>query len=454
MESKEYIAAIDLGSSKIIGMVGLKRADHTLEVVAVDKIESQTCIRRGTIHNLEETTLNLKHILRKLDNRITPSRITKIYVSVGGQSIHTVDHKVNTSLGDDEFVTDKIVDRIINECFDLEIDNCDVLEVIPNEFKLDGKKTEKNPIGVACSELESNLKLIVGRSSLKRNIDRAIEDKLGVDIAGYSIAQMAGASLLLSDADKTLGSALIDFGAGTTSVIIYKDGLMRHLAVIPFGGNSITRDICSVNMLEADAEKLKTTYGSAIFNPEADNKSFPTRSNGGLETSKIDLHTLNSIIEARMSEIIHNVWEQIQKSGFAKQLGAGIHYTGGASQTRSLSELIKRITGIDAKKAVTTRAITNTSTSTEAMQNPAYSVVLGMLISGDSTCVKVEHVHVEPTPAPVVEEKEEKPDLKWEKLEKVEAPKKTKKPLWGSLSAKMGSLFGDNDSQDNDTELK
>jgi cell division protein FtsA len=452
MEPKEYIAAIDLGSSKIIGMVGWKRQDNTLEVIAVEKIDSSTCIRRGTIHNLEETIANTKHILRKLDNRIHPQKLSKVYVGVAGQSIHTVNHKVYRDLGKEEYINDELIRSLLEECRDMDQDNVEVLEVIPNEYKLDAKKTEINPVGVACSEIEANVRLIVGRTTLKRNITRMIEEKSEISLAGLPISQMAAASVLLSDADKVLGCGLIDFGAGTTSVSIYKDGLLRHLAVIPFGGNVVTKDICSANLMEADAEKLKTSFGSAIFNPESDNKVFRPRATGALDEPKIELHTLNNIIEARMTEIIQNVWAQMESSGFSKQLGAGIYCTGGGSQLRNLTDLIKRITGLEAKKAGGSRNILNSSTSNESMQNPAYSVVLGMLMSGSTNCIKTQPAPSYAKPVQTPEEEEAAKAVAAEQVVAKKKKKEDKKPIGKKISQYIGSLFGD--AENEDTEMK
>ncbi|MEI7676072.1 MAG: cell division protein FtsA [Bacteroidales bacterium] len=461
MEPKEYIAAIDLGSSKIIGMIGWKRPDSTLEVVAVEKIESPSCIRRGTIHNLEETANHVKQILQKLDSRIHPNKLTKVYVGVAGQSIHTLNHKITRSFTQEEVINEKIIDSIIDECFNYSIDEkIDVLDVYPNEYKLDAKKTEINPIGVACEEIEANVKLIVGRTSLKESFSGAVEDGR-IDVCGMPISQINAANLLLSEADKVLGSALIDFGAGTTSVTIFKDGLLRHLAVIPFGGNVVTKDICSANLMESDAEKLKTSFGSAIFNPDSDNKVFRPHNTGAVDEPKIELHMLNNIIEARMTEIVENIWSQIQASGFSKSLGAGIYYTGGASQLRNTGDLIKRITGIEAKKAATNRNIFNSSTSTESMLNPAYTTVLGMLLGGTTNCVKFAHHTAAVSKTVTIEFPEEelilKPIAEKQVIEKVIEPKKPKGDnKLVAAGKKMKIMLGDlfTDSDNNDTEMK
>lgn len=445
MEPKEYIAAIDFGSSKIVGMVGTKSQNNILEVVAVEKHETSSCVRRGNIHNIEDTAANLKQIIRKLENRIHPNKLVKVYVGVSGQSVISQNSKVYKRLDRETAISDEVIDNLMEECRLHKSDNYEILEVVPNEYKLDGKKTEINPIGVACTEIEANFKLIVGRPTLLRNIIRVVEEKSELSLAGCKVSPLAAASVLLSDADKVLGCALVDFGAGTTAVSVYKDGLLRHLAVIPFGGQIVTRDICSANLMESDAEKLKSSYGSAIFNPESDNKTFSPRGSASGDGPKIDLHTLNNIIEARMSEIVQNVWAQVEASGYAKQLGAGIHITGGGSQMRNLTELIKKETGVEAKKAQIARNITNSSNTAESMQNPSYAVVLGLLMTGTHDCVK----KIQPVLVPQVGEDDEDE----EPVIEVKASK-NKKP--GKRGFGLGTLFGNifGDSENKDTEME
>ncbi|MDD2798212.1 MAG: cell division protein FtsA [Bacteroidales bacterium] len=464
MEPKEYIAAIDLGSSKIVGMIGWKRPDNTLEVVAMEKIDSSTCIRRGTIHNLEDTSINVKHLLRKMENTIHPNKFISVYVGMGGQSIHTLTDKVKRVFGQEEIISAKIVTSINDECYNFDLDDKEVLEVVPNEYRIDDRKTEINPIGVSCEEIEANVKLIVGRAAMKETVARAIEDKSDVEVVGSPISQLAAASLLLSETDKMLGCALIDFGAGTTSVTIYKDGLFRHLAVIPFGGNVVTKDICSANLMESDAELLKTTYGSAILNAEAENLSV-SANNGVDEAHSIELHTLNNIIEARMTEIVQNIWAQIESAGFAKGLGAGIYYTGGASQLDKIGDLIKSITKINAKKATNNVSIYNSTLPSEVMLDPAYAVVLGMLLSGTKNCVKIVHASTSkpatiefPSEDEILETtvfaKHEEPKKKEEKEKEKKEKKKSK--LFG-VGDKMSTMFGNlfSDSENDDTaEMK
>lgn len=447
MEPKEYIAAIDFGSSKIVGMVGIK-SQNVLEVVAVEKHETSSCVRRGNIHNVEEAALQMKKIVSLLENRIH-QKLDKIYVGVSGQSVISQNEKAYIKMEHETAVSDIVIDNLIEACRLNKSDSYEILDIIPNEYKLDGKKTEINPIGVTCTEIEGSFKLILGRPSLLRNVSRVVEERSGLTLAGYKVSPLAASSVLLSEADKVLGCALVDFGAATTSVSVYKDGLLRHVAVIPFGGQVVTRDISSTNLVESDAEKLKTSYGSAIFNPDSDNKTFSPRSSGSIDGPKIDLHTLNNIIEARMAEIIQNVWAQIDASGFAKQLGAGIYITGGASQLRNITDLIKRETGVEAKKAQISRHIANGMSTSESMQNPAYAVVLGLLMTGTQSCIKEYPKKIE---VPAVVEEEAEPEEVDDTLRVSDTKKGGKKK---TVTERIGSLFGGlfGDIENNDSEM-
>jgi cell division protein FtsA len=352
-------------------------------------------------------------------------------------------------LGHEEFITDEIIQKLIQNATKNASVNGEILEVVPNEYRLDSKKTEVNPVGVACTEIEASFKLIVGRASLKKMIEKAVEDKSDLTVAGTPLSQRAAASVLLSDADKILGCALIDFGAGTTSVSVYKDGLLRHLAVIPFGGQVVTKDISSENLLEGDAEKLKTSYGSAVFNPESDNKVFKVKATNHMDEPKIELHTLNNIIEGRMVEIIQNVWNQIEQSGFSKQLGAGIYITGGASQMRNITDLIKSETGVDVRKAAINRNIINSSSSTESMQNPSYGVIVGLVMSNSLNCVRVAKPIIdEPV---LVDELINSQEDKFVEPVKPPKPPKPKGPnKLNRIKNIFGNLFGESENMDSD----
>ena len=438
MDAEKYIAAIELGTSKIIGIVGQKNEDGTLQVLAIEREESSGCIKRGCIQNVEEAANRVKKIITKLGNRV-PGSINKMYVGVGGQSVRTISHKVRRRLAEDTPVTEVLINSLHAESRTFPVFNAEIMDVVPNEYLIDNH-LETNPVGTFCSDIEANLKLIIGRPSIKKNIERCLFERSKMQIAGYIISAQATAAALLTSNEKSLGCALIDFGAGTTTLSIYKDDLLRYMITIPFGGKNITKDIGTLNVLDTDAEKLKIAFGSAISTPITE-KGIRQLGIDGLDSSKIKYQDLCHVIEARIEEIVENVKEQIDASGYADQLSAGIIISGGASQLRELPELLHQKTGLEVKRGTLQKNI-SFANRTEA-GNPAYSQAIGLLLLGEENCM-TKKVCVTETESEVVT-----PPVQKEK------PKKTPKPpkdpdgpsWWKNLKNKAEQLFDENDAK-------
>ena len=396
MEISNYIAAIDLGSSKIVGIIGSKSEDNIISVYAVEKESSDACIKRGCIQNVEETALKIKRVISRLEARIK-SKIDKIYIGIGGQSIHSIDNKINHQLNEETPITAQIIDTLKEISMNSPVGNKEVLEVLPSEYLIDGKKVIQ-PIGVYGSEIEVTHKLIVGRASLKKNIQRVFE-KLDVSLAGFIIAPLA-ASSVMTEAEKNLGAVLVDFGAETTTVSIYKDGLLRYLAVIPIGGKAITKDIASLQILEEDAEKIKFIHGDVspdIDIPEGKVLNYNNSNNNSVsDVIKIYPKTLHKVILARTEEIVENINNQIRLSGYDKQqLGSGIIITGGASRIKNFTQLLIKKAEMDVKFGEFNKTIQSQIYS-EIGKDPHFSVLLGTLLRGEENCRKVEIVKEKP----------------------------------------------------------
>lgn len=431
METK-YIAAIDLGTSKIVGIAGSKNEKGHLTVHAIEKENSGGCIKRGGILNVEEAASRIKKIISKLENRIS-EKIEKIYVGVGGQSLHTINHSVSRQLREDTQVTDELIASILGESQQFPVFNAEIIETVPTEYLVDNR-LETQPKGVFCSDISANLKLIVARPSLKKNLNRCLVERVKVPIAGYIVAPLATAVATLTENEKSLGCALVDFGAGTTTLSVYKDNFLRYIVTIPFGGRNITRDICSLNVLEPDAERLKIAYGYAVNAPDQE-KNTQQVNIEGIDASRIKFQSLSRAVEARIEEIVENVIAQIEESGYAKQLSAGIIITGGGSQLKALSELIRQKTGMEVRKGSIPKNVTF-SNREEAVFNPAYTEAIGLLLLGTESCVKEHTVEVKPE-TPVVSVKPQKPQ------------KSQKSGLfdWGGLKDKVGRLFDEDDAE-------
>ena len=262
MAATDFIVAIELGSSKITGIAGRKNDDGSIHVLACVKENSSSFIRKGVIYNVDKTAQSLVSIKKKLENALKSS-IAKVYVGIGGQSLRTVKNTVVRHLDEETIITQELVDAINDENIQVPLIDLDILDVAPQEYKI-GINLQADPVGVLSNHIEGRFLNIIARNSVKKNLQKCFE-QAGIEVADYFISPLMLADAVLTDNEKRSGCALIDLGADTTTVSVYKNNLLRHLAVIPLGGNNITRDICSLKMEEEDAEILKVKHGDALY---------------------------------------------------------------------------------------------------------------------------------------------------------------------------------------------
>jgi len=395
MAETDFIVAIELGSSKITGIAGRKESDGSIHVLAYAKEESSSFIRKGVIYNIDKTAQSLTSIINKLEDTLHNS-ISKVYVGIGGQSIRTVKNIVNRHLANEEIITQELVDSIIDENIQIPLVDMDILDVIPQEYKI-GISLQADPVGVLGSNIEGRFLNIVARSSIKKNLQRCFE-LAKIDVAEYFISPLATAGVLLTDNEKRTGCALVDFGADTTTIAVYKNNILRYLSVLPLGGNNITRDISALQMEEEEAESLKVEYGNAIL--EYIDEEGPKAYQLNDEKRSIERKTLNEIIEARAEEILANVWNQIQISGYQGDLMSGMVITGGGSNLKNLDEAIKVRTKIsNVKIAKFVRSEIKAEGPELFKKDGTQNTIIGLLNAGKENCCLKEVT--KPVEAPV-----------------------------------------------------
>ncbi len=331
MEQK-YIAAIEIGSSKIKGAVGVANSDGELTVLAVEEEKlNDSVVRYGSIQNVTEAGNSISRIVRLLENKnsISPRKIKGVYVSVGGRSLASVTRQVQRRLPDELEITDRIIEQIKDEARTASIPDKDIVDVLPRSFIVDNQPTQ-NPVGIFGQNINSDLNLIVCRSQIKRNINRAVYENLKLDINGFIVRPIAIANLVLSDDEKRLGCMLVDMGAETTTISIYKNGALQYLSTLPLGSRNITRDIAfAISCLEERAEEIKKTVGNAVA---TDKKTF---------VEGIDAVKVNNYVQARATEIILNILEQISYAGYAPaDIPGGIIVVGGGAKLEGMSNLL------------------------------------------------------------------------------------------------------------------
>ncbi|MDC2280986.1 cell division protein FtsA [Bacteroides stercoris] len=378
MATTDFIAAIELSSSKISGIAGKKNSDGSIQVLAYAREDASSFIHKGVIYNIDKTAQALTSITNKLENQLNNS-IAKVYVGIGGQSLRTVKNAVSRTLDEEGIISQELVDSICDE--NLEVPLAD-MSVLPQEYKIDNT-LQADPVGVAGQHITGQFLNIVARASLKKNLEHSFE-QAKVEIADLLIAPIALANAVLTENEMRSGCALVDFGADTTTISVYKNNILRYLSVLPLGGNTITRDITSLQMEEQDAEKLKLQYGNALYEEEEESE---TPAVCALEDGRaIELATLNNIIGARSEEILANVWNQLQLSGYEDKLFSGVVFTGGGANLKNIEEAFRKQSKIEKVKTMrfvhdTVHGFSDVLTK-DGMQN----TLLGLLAAGNENC--------------------------------------------------------------------
>lgn len=380
---KELIVAIELGSSTIRGIAGKKNADGSIQVLDIVQEPARNCSRKGVVYNIDKTVQNIRNIIQKLEDN-QHVHINKVYAGIGGQSLRTVKNSVSRQLDNKEIITPELVDLLLDTNLNASYPDQEILDVKPQEYRI-GNQYTTEPAGILSSHIEGRFLNIVARTQVRENLHKCFQ-AAELEVVDYFISPLALADNVLTDTEKRSGCALIDFGADTTTVAIFKNNILRHLVVIPLGSNNITTDICSLQIEEEEAEELKKQYGSAYTEPQEDDGKNHLLSINNDRT--IDERLLQEIIEARMEEIIANVWEQICASGYRDQLLAGIIVTGGGANIKNLDKAFLHRTGFDKLKTAKIQQTTlQTQHPEKISKNGSLNTLLSLLTKGEVNCV-------------------------------------------------------------------
>ena len=378
--AKEFIVAIELGSTNIIGVAGKKNIDGSISILSVIKEDSTSCINKGVVYNIDKTVQCLTNIIKRLETSLK-SKVAQVYVGVGGQSIRSVKNTLIKELPLDTVVTLDMVNELMDANRSMTYPAQEVLDAITQEYKVDAQY-QLDPVGIQCTRLEANLLNILWKKSFYRNLNKCF-DNAGIAIAEMYLAPLALADSVLTDAEKRVGCVLVDLGAETTTVSVYYRNILRHLAVIPLGGNNITIDIASLQMDDENAEKIKLKYASAY----TDSKDIDENLKYSIdEDRQVDSKTFIEIVEARLEEIIKNVWYQVPSEYTDKLLG-GFIITGGVSNMKNIDKAFKQHTGVDKIRIANFVQETINSNIPEITAHDAtMNTVLGLIAKGDMNC--------------------------------------------------------------------
>ncbi len=382
MEKESIAVGLDIGTTKIVAMIGRKNEYGKLEILGIGKSKSLG-VKRGVVDNITQTIQSIQQAVQEAETN-SGYKIKDVVVGIAGQHIRSIQHSDYISRSNaEEVIGDKDIDLLINQVHKLAmLPGEEIIHVLPQEFKIDGQSEIKEPIGMCGGRLESSFHVVVGQASSIRNVGRCIQSS-GIELSGLTLEPLASADAVLSQEEKEAGVALIDIGGGTTDLAIFKDGIIRHTAVIPFGGNVITDDIkegCSI--IEKQAELLKVKFGSAWPGENKDNEIVSIPGLRGREPKEISLKNLSKIIHARVVEIIEQVFVEIKAYGHEdprRKLIAGIVLTGGGAQLNHIKQLVEYITGMDTRIGYPNEHLAGDSD--EEISSPLYATAVGLVMN-------------------------------------------------------------------------
>lgn len=374
----DLVVALDIGTTKVCAIAGRRNTYGGIEILGMGKVRSEG-VNRGVVSNIDKTVKAITAAIEMAEQKANV-KFKKVQIGIAGQHIKSIHHH-GISMRDDalEEIKEHEIDKLVKDMHKLVLPPGDkIIHVIPQEFTVDDEMGIIDPVGMSGGRLEANFHIITGQIAAARNMLRCVE-KAGLEVTDITLEPIASATAVLKEEEKEAGVIMVDIGGGTTDITIFKDGIIRHTAVIPFGGNIITNDIKEGCMVLPDqAEKLKVRFGSALADEIYDNRIITISSISGRDPKEISEKNLSRIIQARVEEIFDYVMLEIHRSGFERKLFAGMVLTGGGSLLKNVNHLAEKHTGLHTRIGKPIEHLSNGYD--DSIQSPIYSTGIGLLI--------------------------------------------------------------------------
>ncbi|MEJ2594562.1 MAG: cell division protein FtsA [bacterium] len=402
-EEPKIIVGLDIGTTKIACIVGQQNEYGKIEILGYGKTES-IGVKRGVVANIENTVKSITKAV-EMAEQVSDVNIQTVNVGIAGQHIKSYQHRGNIiRKKPDEEITQDEIDQLTKDMYGLSMDpGEEIIDVIPQEYIIDGESGIREPVGMLGNTLEANFHIIIGQTAAAKNILKCIK-KAGLTMEDLILEPIASAEAVLSDEEKEAGVVLVDIGGGTTDVAVFQDEVIRHTAVIPFGGDVITEDVkegCSI--IKKHAEELKVKFGSSLASENRDDEVVAIPGLRGRPPKEITLKNLASIIQARMEEIIEQIYFEIKNSGYEKKLIAGIVLTGGGAELKHISQLTEFITGMDTRVGTPNEHLA--SDVSDDIASPMYATGVGLVIEGLKRSVYADNMTARKKKEPKSKEK-------------------------------------------------
>jgi cell division protein FtsA len=378
----KIIVGLDIGTTKIACFVGQMDEHGKIEILSMGKTDSLG-VTRGMVSNIDKTILSIRGAVAEAEERVEGElKINTVNVGIAGQHIKSIQHRgILTRTNLENEIAQLDIDRLVDDMYKMAMPPGEqIITVLPQEYIIDDEQGIKDPIGMSGVRLEANFHIITGNVGASMNIHKCVE-RAGLKVKNIILEPIASADAVLTEEEKEAGVVLVDIGGGTTDVAIFHEGIIRHTAVIPFGGNVITEDIkegCTI--MKRKAEMVKQQFGSAVASETQENVVVSIPGLKGRPAREITLRNLSNIIQARMEEIIELVHFEIKNSSFEKKLIGGIVVTGGGAQLDHITQLFEYVTAMDTRIGYPTEHLSNTNN--ETIKSPMYATGIGLVLKG------------------------------------------------------------------------
>ncbi len=428
------VAAIDIGTTKIVTIVATRNEKNKISILAMSKAESRG-VKRGTVLNFEDTVNAIQKTVDEVTEK-TGKPLSEVFVGIAGQHVKSIRNRGYINRDSDEEITRADIQELTDDMYKIPVDvGEEIIHVLPQNFIVDNEHNIKNPVGMPGKRLEANFNIVIGQVSSAKNIEKCIS-RVGLIVRDLVLEPIASAEAVVTEDEKEAGVALIDIGGGTTDLAVYYDGIIRHTAVIPFGGNVVTEDIkqgCSILMRQA--ELLKIQFGSALGAIAPDDKVVTIPGISGREPKEISFRNLAYIIQSRMEEIIDAASFEIENSGFSDQLSAGIVLTGGGALLNHLSQLVKFRTGHDVRIGLPNEHLAGDPD--DEVNHPMFSTAVGLILKGFEQNDKDGRDYIEPPVEKIENEADPVPE---------EKKHLTSKNIFDNLKKHITKIFEEDDT--------
>lgn len=380
MENEKIVVGLDIGTTKICAIVGRKNEFGKLEVLGMGKAESEGVVK-GIVFNIDKTVHAIEKAVKEAGDQAGID-IGVVNVGIAGQHIRSfVQHGGITRSSREDEITIEDVERLTQDMYRMVVPpGSQIIHVMPQDYMVDYEDGIKEPVGMSGVRLEADFHIITAQTNAINNVNKCVR-KAGLEIEDLILEPLASSLAVLSDEEKEAGVCLIDIGGGTTDIAIFYDNIIRHSAVIPFGGNIVTNDIKQgLMVLPQQAEQLKTRFGKAISEEASVNEIVSIPGIRNRSAKEISTKNLANIIQARMEEIIEMAHTEIISSGFENRLAGGIVITGGGAQLSNLKQLVEYMTGMDTRIGYPNEHLGKSKV--EAVKSPMYATAVGLVLSG------------------------------------------------------------------------